>query len=67
MIRISITPAAFDAVAATLPLGSVGYEREKGEGGAVAIWLDRAVVERLRAMRGPRGELQRRHPAAGGA
>ena len=27
MIRIAITQAAFDAIAATLPLGSVGYER----------------------------------------
>ncbi len=26
MIRISITPAAFEAIAATLLLGSVGYE-----------------------------------------
>ena len=26
MIRISITPAAFEAIAATLPLGNVGYE-----------------------------------------
>jgi hypothetical protein len=26
MIRIAISPAAFDAIAATLPLGSVGYE-----------------------------------------
>ena len=26
MIRISITPAAFDAIADTLPLGSVGFE-----------------------------------------
>jgi hypothetical protein len=26
LIRIAITPAAFDAIAATLPLRSVGYE-----------------------------------------
>jgi hypothetical protein len=34
MIRIAITEAAFDAIAATLPLGSVGFDREftvKGE------------------------------------
>ena len=34
MIRIAITEAAFDAIAKTLPLGSVGYENkvnEKGE------------------------------------
>lgn len=37
MIRIAITQAAFEAIAATLPLGSVGYENEtneKGERGA---------------------------------
>jgi hypothetical protein len=28
MIRIAITPAAFDAIADTLPRGSVGYERD---------------------------------------
>src|SRR5271165_780541 len=28
MIRIAITPAAFEAIAATLALGSEGYERE---------------------------------------
>ena len=28
IIRISITPAAFDAIAATLALGSVGVEQE---------------------------------------
>jgi hypothetical protein len=26
VIRIAISPAAFDAICATLPLGSVGYE-----------------------------------------
>jgi len=26
MVRIGITPAAFEAIAATLPLGSVAYE-----------------------------------------
>jgi hypothetical protein len=29
MIRIAITVAAFDAIPATLPLGSVGYEAER--------------------------------------
>jgi hypothetical protein len=31
MIRIAITVAAYDAIAATLPLGSVGYEAERAE------------------------------------
>ena len=34
MIRIAITQAAYDAICATLPLGSAGYENEaKREGG----------------------------------
>ncbi|MGO8919648.1 MAG: hypothetical protein ACLQJR_27430 [Stellaceae bacterium] len=34
LIRIAITPTAYEAIAATLPLGSVGYEPKlnaKGE------------------------------------
>jgi hypothetical protein len=34
-------------------LGSVGYENSTNEKGKRLIWLDRAVVDRLRAMRGP--------------
>ena len=33
MIRIAITPEAFEAVAATLPLGTMGYENEANERG----------------------------------
>jgi hypothetical protein len=40
MIRIAITPAAFDAVAATLPLGSVGYEPKLNERNECRIWLE---------------------------
>jgi hypothetical protein len=53
MIRISITQAAFEAIADTLPLGSVGYENETNERGEPIIWLDRAVVDRLLRLRGP--------------
>ena len=52
MIRIAITVEAFDAIARTLPLGSVGYENQINERGERLIWLDHAVVARLRAMRG---------------
>jgi hypothetical protein len=45
-------PAAFEAIAATIPLGSVGYERAEGEGER-HIWLALGVVNRLRARRGP--------------
>jgi hypothetical protein len=52
MIRIAITQAAFDAIAKTLALGSVGYENKANEKGERLVWLDRAVVDRLGAMRG---------------
>ena len=42
MIRIAISVEAFEAIARTLPLGSVGYENETNERGERLIWLDRA-------------------------
>jgi hypothetical protein len=53
MIRIAISQAAFDAIGSTLPLGSMGYENAVNKRGERLIWLDHAVVNRLRAMRGP--------------
>ena len=53
MIRIAITQAAFDAIAATLPLGSMSYENHVNERGERYVWLPPNVVDRLRAMRGP--------------
>jgi hypothetical protein len=53
MVRIAISQAAFEAIAATLTLGSVGFENATNERGERLIWLDHAVVNRLRAMRGP--------------
>ncbi len=53
MIRIAITPAAFDAIAATLPLGSVGYEAQTNARGERLVWLETAIIDRLAAMRGP--------------
>jgi hypothetical protein len=53
MIRIAITPAAFEAIAATLPLGSVGYEPKVDAQGQRLVWLETAIVDRLGAMRGP--------------
>jgi hypothetical protein len=52
MIRIAITQAAFEAVARTLPLGNVSFENKIDEEGNRLIWLDRAVVDRLRSLRG---------------
>ncbi len=53
MIRIAISSAAFEAIAATLPVGSVGYEAEPNEQGERLIWLEDAMADRLSAMRGP--------------
>jgi hypothetical protein len=46
-------PAAFEAIAATLPLGSVGYEAQTNAKGERLVWLESAVVDRLTALRGP--------------
>jgi len=58
MVRISITPAAYAAIAATLALGTVAVEPERDEDGSVHIWLDPGVLAKLKALRGP--ELRRR-------
>jgi hypothetical protein len=58
MIRIAITPAAFDAICATLPVGNVAVEPYYNERGERLIWLDEVWVDRLGAMRGP-GESYR--------
>ena len=51
---IATSQAAFDAIASTLPLGSVGYENEVNEAGERCVWLN---PPSLAAMRGP-GDLQ---------
>jgi hypothetical protein len=53
MIKIAISEAAFEAIARSLPLGNVSFENKTDEQGQRLIWLDRAMVDRLRAMRGP--------------
>ncbi len=53
MIRLVITSAAFDAIAATLSLGSVAYQHERTASGGYSIWLDQATVDKLEALRGP--------------
>jgi len=44
---------AFEAIVATLPLGSVGYENAVNERGERLIWLEPKFVDRLGALRGP--------------
>ena len=39
MVRIAITVEAFEAIARTLPLGSVGYENATNERGERYVWL----------------------------
>ena len=51
LIRVAISPAAFDAITATLPLESVGFEREPNANGERMIWLDAAVVDQLAGLR----------------
>jgi hypothetical protein len=53
MVKITITPQAFAALAATLPLGSVAVEPERAPDGSVGIWLDHATLAKLKAMRSP--------------
>jgi hypothetical protein len=53
MIRIAITQAAFEALAKTLPLGSVAYEPALDEGDLRYIWLEPRWLERLNSYRGP--------------
>ena len=53
MIRIAITQAAFDAISATLPLGSLVYDDAVDDKGQRHIWLAPNVLKRLKAIRGP--------------
>jgi hypothetical protein len=41
MVRIAITAEAFEAICATLPLGSVAYEAEITMTGGPFIWVER--------------------------
>jgi len=45
--------AAFEAIAATLPLGSAGYDNATNEQGERLVWLAPNGVNRLRPTRGP--------------
>jgi len=48
MIRVAITPAAYEAFAATLPLGSVAYELELNAKGERLIWVEDAMGQQAR-------------------
>jgi hypothetical protein len=53
VVRISISQAAFDAIALSLPIGSVGFDAETNEQCERYIWLPHDVLAKLKAIRGP--------------
>ncbi len=52
MIAVTITPAAQQAVKASL-LGTADATPRPGADGLIRIWLDDKLVDRLAQMRGP--------------
>jgi hypothetical protein len=52
VIKIAISAAAFEAIAKTLPLGSVGFEPEPDAKGERLIWIDDRQADKLAALRG---------------
>jgi predicted CopG family antitoxin len=50
MVAIAITAEAYEAIKATLPARA---PQSIGPDGEMRIWLDRAVFDRLRALRSP--------------
>jgi hypothetical protein len=53
MTRIAITAEAFEAIKATLPLGSVGFETEPDAKGECYVWLEEGWVNKVSALRRP--------------
>jgi hypothetical protein len=47
------TPAAYAAIAGSLPWGTVGVEPKRADNGDYFIWVALGVVAKLRALRGP--------------
>jgi hypothetical protein len=45
MVRIAISQAAFDVIAKTLSLGSVGFENATNEHGERYVWLEPRVAD----------------------
>jgi hypothetical protein len=53
MIRIAISAAAFEAIKATLPVGSAAYEPQRTPQGGYFIWVERSWLNKLEALRQP--------------
>ena len=51
MIRIAISQAAFEAIARTLPLGTLSFENMIDEDGNRLIWLERRILDKLNSYR----------------
>jgi hypothetical protein len=52
LIRLTITPAAYAVIVATLPANG-GFERNSASNGEYYVWLEPKYVDRLRALRKP--------------
>jgi hypothetical protein len=55
MIEIAVSPAAFDAIKATIENGGGGLPPKRNSRGEYLVWLDDRIVARLARLRG-RGE-----------
>jgi hypothetical protein len=55
LIRIAITPAAYEAIERTLALGTVAVEPQVKEKGERLIWLQERQVDKLNSIRRPGG------------
>jgi hypothetical protein len=54
VVRIGgVTPAAFEAICAGLPIGSTAHEPDLDQKGERLIWLEDAMADRLAVMRRP--------------
>jgi hypothetical protein len=53
MVRISITAEAFEALASTIPFGSISFEPELNANGERPIWNQQVWADKLRGLRGP--------------
>ena len=53
MVRISVSPAAFGAIVSTMPLGSVGFERDPDNKGDRLIWIETRITDQIALIRRP--------------
>jgi hypothetical protein len=53
MVRIAVSVEAFEAISASMPFGSTGYERQLDASGQRLIWVESRIVAKLDALRGP--------------